>query len=227
MHVLVTGISQLMILVMMCSVVMWAEIVKVIDNRKIKSQIFSGKVWSTFVPLLHLTSLNGSHAGDQNSRFTFVSNKGNSVNDYCIFVVDLISKLNINFEVGARVESSHMPLQFNINSQTKYENKSIEKCEKKRKRNESETEPDHNHAENFLEAINSADSQCRIQEAFNLLESCVDLTLRQFTETLLQAAQCMKRTIWFDTGHSRDTDRCVDGDASETKEQKSVKHVVC
>ena len=46
----------------------------------------------------------------QNGQFTFVSNQGNSVIDYCIVSVDFILKLNINFEVGARVESSHMPL---------------------------------------------------------------------------------------------------------------------
>ena len=89
----------------------------------------------------HCAPLNGSHAGDQNGQFTFVSNQGNSVIDYCIVSVDFISKLNINFEVGARVESSHMPLQFNINSQPGMKVNPLEKCEEKRKCNNSELEP--------------------------------------------------------------------------------------
>ena len=68
-----------------------------------------------FVPLC--TPLNRNHAGDPNGQLTFVSNQGKSVIDYCIVSADLISRLNMNFEVESRVESSHMLLQFDINSQ--------------------------------------------------------------------------------------------------------------
>ena len=84
------------------------------SQDKITNQI--GKILIDFCTTFHCSLLNGNHTGDENGQFTFVSNQGNSVIDYFIVSVDLISKLNMNFVVGDRVESSHMPLQLNINS---------------------------------------------------------------------------------------------------------------
>ena len=114
MHVSAIGVFQLVILVMMCLDAMWAE--RVIDSPKIKSQTNLESILIDFCTTFHSTPLNGNHTGDQNGQFTFVSNQGNSVIDYFIVSVDLISKLNMNFVAGDRVESSHMPLQLNINS---------------------------------------------------------------------------------------------------------------
>ena len=69
-----------------------------------------------FCTTFHCTPLSGNHTGDKNGRFTFVSNQGNSVIYYFIVSIDLISKLNMNFVVRDRVESSHIPLKLNINS---------------------------------------------------------------------------------------------------------------
>ena len=73
-------------------------------------------------------------------KFTSVSNQGNSVIDYFIVSVDLISKLSMNFVVGDRVESSHMPLQLNINSHPNTKGKTSRNEKKKRKHNNSEME---------------------------------------------------------------------------------------
>ena len=64
--------------------------------------------------------------------------------------------------------------------------------------------------EDFLEAIHSEESQSGMQKAFKFLDSCIDSGLKKFTETLLQAAESMRRTIWFDTGHGRYTNRWCD-----------------
>ena len=66
--------------------------------------------------------------------------------------------------------------------------------------------------EDFLEAIQSEESQSGMRKAFQFLDSCIDSALKKFTETLLQAAESMRRTVWFDTGHGRDTNRWYDRD---------------
>ena len=58
-----------------------------------------------------------------------------------------------------------------------------------------------------------------MQKAFQFLDSCIDSALKKFTETLLQAAESMRRTIRFDTGHGRDTNRWYDRDCLRKKRE--------
>ena len=103
-------------------------------NRQSQDKITNqfGKVLIDFCTTFHCIPLNGNHTGDQNGQFTFVSNQGNSVVDYFIVSVDLISKLNMNFVVGDRVESSHTPLQLNKNSHPNTKGKHRKKKRKKK-----------------------------------------------------------------------------------------------
>ena len=146
--------------------------------------------WTTF----HCTPLNRNHTGDENDQFTFVSNQGNSVIDYFIVSVDLISKLNMNFVVGDRVKSSHMPLQLNINSHPNTKGKMSRN--KKKKDSTTTLKWNREKMEDFLEAMHSEESQSGMQKAFQFLDSCIDSAQKKFTETLLQAAESMRRTIW-------------------------------
>ena len=45
------------------------------------------------------------------------------------------------------------------------------------------------------------------------------LSFEEFTESLLQATESMRRTIWFDTGHGRDTNRWYDRDCLRKKRE--------
>ena len=69
---------------------------------------------------------------------------------------------------------------------------------------------DHRKAEEFHEAINSEASKQSIQEAVYLLETSVESALRKFNDSVLHAAECMRRTIWFNTGTERDTNKWFD-----------------
>ena len=73
--------------------------------------------------------------------------------------------------------------------------------------------------EDFLEAIQSEESQSGMRKAFQFLDSCIDSALKKFTETLLQTAESMRRTIWFDKGHGRDTNRWYDRDCLRKKRE--------
>ena len=175
-------------------------------NRQSQDKITNqfGKILIDFCTTFHCTPLNGNHTGDENGQFTFVSNQGNSVIDYFIVSVDLISKLNMNFVVRDHVESSHMPLQLNINSHPNTKGKT---SRNKKKKESTTLKWNREKMEYFLEAIHSEESQSGMQKAFQFLDSCTDSALKKFTETLLQAAESMRRTVWFDTGHGRDTNR--------------------
>ena len=56
-----------------------------------------------------------------------------------------------------------------------------------------------------------------MQKAFQFWDSCIDSALKKFTET--QAAESMRRTIWFDTGQGRDTNRWYDRDCLRKKRE--------
>ena len=72
----------------------------------------------------------------------------------------------MNFVVGDRVESSHMPLQLNINSHTtKKESTTTLKWNREK-------------MEDFLEAIPSEESRSEIQKAFQFLDSCTGSALK-------------------------------------------------
>ena len=72
----------------------------------------------------------------------------------------------MNFVVGDRVESSHMPLQLNINSHPNTKGKTLRNETKK----ESTTTLKWNREkmEDFLEAIHSEESQSGMQKAFSV-----------------------------------------------------------
>ena len=77
-----------------------------------------GKILIDFCTTFQCTPLNGNHSGDHDGQFTFVSHQGNSVIDYVLVSVDFIYKTWMHFEIGSRVESSHMPLHLSIAKQT-------------------------------------------------------------------------------------------------------------
>ena len=126
------------------------------SQDKITNQLW--KILIDFCTTFLCTPLNGNHTGDENGQFTFVSNQGSSVIDYFIVSVDLISKLNMNFVVGDRVESSHMPLQLNINSHPNTKGKTSRN--EKKKESTTTLKWNREKMEDFLEAIHS-EAECK------------------------------------------------------------------
>ena len=66
-----------------------------------------GKILIDFCSIFHRIPLNGNHSGDLDGCFTFISDQGNSVIDYCVVSSDFVSKSDMHLEVGSRVETSH------------------------------------------------------------------------------------------------------------------------
>ena len=98
----------------------------------------------------------------------------------------------MNFVVGDRVESSHMPLQLNINSHPNAKGKTSRN--EKKKESTTTLKWNSEKMEDFLEAIREG-PQSGMQKAFQFLDSCIDSAVKKFTETQLQAAESVRRTI--------------------------------
>lgn len=67
--------------------------------------------------VLQLCIFNGVCNGDKPGRFTYISDSGNSVNDYFVSSYDLFDFIysKCDFKVAERLESDHMPLEFYMN----------------------------------------------------------------------------------------------------------------
>ena len=82
----------------------------------------------------------------------------------------------MNFVVGDRVESNHMPLQLNINSHPNTKGKTSNNEMKKEKHNF--WKKDREKMEHFLEVIHSEESQSGMQKVFQFLDSCINSALK-------------------------------------------------
>ena len=78
-----------------------------------------GKTLIDFGSTFHCMPLNGKHSSDLQGQFTFISQQGNSCVDYFVVSADFVSKTDMYFEVGSRVESSHMPIHLSIRGKQK------------------------------------------------------------------------------------------------------------
>lgn len=77
-----------------------------------------------------LLILNGRHSGDKDGKFTFFSNRGMSVNDYCIVSNSMWSLIN-NFRVDNFNEfSDHAPLMLELQRLGEEDKRVVEKVEK-------------------------------------------------------------------------------------------------
>ena len=97
------------------------------ENEKRRSQDKCtnqfGKIQLDFCTTFQGIPLNGNHSGDSDGHLTLVSHQGNSVIDYVLVSVDFIYKTWMHFEIGSRVESSHMPLHLSITKKQTQEQK--------------------------------------------------------------------------------------------------------
>ena len=86
-----------------------------------------GKILIDFCSIFHCIPLNGNHSGDFGGCFTFISDQGNSVIDYCVVSSEFVSKSYMHFGDGSRLETSHMPLNISVKSKQSEPEKGVER----------------------------------------------------------------------------------------------------
>ena len=119
--------------------------------------------------------LNGKHSGDLQGQFTFISQQGNSVVDYFVVSADFVSKTDMYFEVGSRVESSHMPVHLSIRGKQKKPEKEIHPTQRERITN---IKWNSENVEEFNEAITSDETKERFKDVLDFLDTNIEKALK-------------------------------------------------
>jgi len=186
------------------------------ETRKSQDKVLNqfGKILTEFFATFHCLPLNGANRGDTEGKFTFVDSQGNSVIDYAIVSEELVSCCDMTFEVGSRVESSHMPIQLTVSSS----NEAVSPDS-----HEPATETitkiqwDSDKTDTFTNAINSEESRANLEEASHLLDTGIDAALEKFNQTLLKASECMQKTININNSGNPSTNRWYDRECRDKK----------
>ena len=89
----------------------------------------------------------------------------------------------MHFEIGSRVESSHIPLHLSIakNKQTQEQKQKLNSTRENTTRIKWNSEK----AEEYKEQINSEESKTRLQEAFELLADNTESALKKFCDIIM------------------------------------------
>ena len=161
-----------------------------------------GKKLIQLCTMFQFTPLNGLSCNGFDSNFTFFSDRGNSVIDFFICSVDLISYVS-SLQIVSRVESQHMPVEIVVSDALNLTNEKV----KSSKAEKLLWDKDKAHL--FLANLGTDEAKRGLTDALNSIDTDVDLALDKFVGTLLTAGQCMRRNVssgsrvnqnkWFDT----------------------------
>ena len=144
---------------------------------------------------------NGAGDGDRDGQYTYISEHGNSVIDYCITSHEFSKRVH-KITIAQRIESVHMPLEISL--VLEHKNVPDEKdnfvCEKFVWQTDK--------AEQYKQEVFAEESVAAIRHAGEMVDIDIDEAVGTFCNCLLQAGQCMKKTIrakqgtlyseWFD-----------------------------
>lgn len=136
--------------------------------------------------IYHLCILNGSTRGDNHGNLTYFSQRGNSVLDYALLYANEFS-FSVTFTVGAKILSSHMPLEIAIGAVSLPQISSSVSISKLVWTDQK--------ADEVKQNLQSAEFRSGIKSAGQMLDHDIDGAVRCFTQVLLSNAQCMQCTI--------------------------------
>ena len=164
-----------------------------------------GKQLLNMCSALSLSILNGVCFGDLQGSYTFISDFGNSVNDYFLMSSNLFHMLCSMsvFNIAEQIHSQHMPLEFVVNR-----NHEVSFDVKIKKYTVQKFEWNDNFQDKFTEAVNSEEFKDKLNNACDMISSNIDAALGMFIDALKVCGHCMKKTkvlgselrqnIWFD-----------------------------
>ena len=147
-----------------------------------------GNILIELCKVYHICILNGSNVKDKKGKLTYVSQHGESTIDYCLLLAT-----NPHFKafvnVGSRIESSHMPLEITVDSET------TQRFTAKQVKQVSRIIWDENKEEEVLKIMQSADFIALLNRADTSLNTCVNSSVKLLTAALGQTIECMRHTF--------------------------------
>jgi len=146
-----------------------------------------------------LCILNGVCNGDLQGRYTFISEFGNSVNDYFILSHDLFHCISsaCHLSVAEHIQSQHMPLEFTLSVRTHAE---INNTEQNRKETLHKFVWNSDCGQQFTDALKAESCKEKLIQALNLLDTNVDEAIETFNGAIKECASCMSRNVVLQNG---------------------------
>ena len=170
---------------------------------------------TSFCNMFNLVPLNGNVTGDKDGHFTFISEQGNSVVDYALVSSDLFVTEQCSFQiVKDRVESKHSPIHFSL--PFKRQPKTIENNAQVTIFDQLKW--DHEKIDEFISNISNEESKFALENAVTTANTCLLSALNIFNNTIIKAAECMRRTIRLYSGR-RGKNRWFDRECSDLKRE--------
>ena len=151
-----------------------------------------GKMLLNMCSAMNLCIMNGVCKGDQQGSLTFISEFGNSVNDYYSFDLFDVIAYSSCLTVGEQIDSQHMPLELKMLFEGEI-NSDLE----------SDLISDHvnkivwddNFRENFLFEVSSQWFKQILDSVLDLIPDDVNAALELFNNALKKCADCMSKEV--------------------------------
>lgn len=168
-----------------------------------------GHILIQFCSMFQLMPLNGLIEKGFDGNYTYFSERGNSMIDYFLTCFDFIPFVN-SLSVQVRVESQHMPVCIDISIAVKSNDNdnSVFTVDK--------VIWDPGKASLFLEHLSCDNSKHALAEATEKIHTDTDGALDKFVGVLLEAGDCMKRTLHYG-GRAKNTNKWFDSECRQCK----------
>ena len=186
-------------------------------NRKSRDKITNifGRQLISLCELCQLVPLNGNTMGDLEGKFTFVSNHGKSVIDYALVSLDMFLQKTCCFHILSNVESLHAPIYIPIYG-AYLQNDNLLSQNQKTVKKTSILKWDNEKEDRFYSEMEN--HALEIKKAENMIELRPDDAVKLFTETIMSAASCMRRTVYIRTGRKKVKNDWYDIDCTMAKQ---------
>jgi hypothetical protein len=148
-----------------------------------------GKLLIQLCYMFEIVPLNGLVEQGFDKNFTFFSDRGNSTIDLYVCSVDFIPFLSC-LNVGQRVESHHMPVLLGVRAVPVSHSDDSNQMHSSTK-----LKWDSSKTQLYLDFLLSNDGQQRLEDATNSIVENVERALGKFVNLILDAGQCMRRTV--------------------------------
>ena len=187
-------------------------------NRSSKDKISNhfSKYLTSFCNMFKLVPLNGNASNDYDGHFTFVAEQGSSVVDYALVSSELYVTNIYDFEVVKnRVESKHAPIHLAL---PKGSAKVIDEIVLSENNTFDKLKWDKEKSDKFLTNMASEETVSALQMAINNINICLVSALDIFNNTILKAAECMRRSFRLQSGKQA-TNRWYDKECADQKRE--------
>ena len=166
-----------------------------------------------FCTSFEMTPLSGLVRKNFVSEYTFLSVRGCSIIDHYICSLDILEYVT-DYKVMQRVESAHLPIIMTLQGAT------FEQQVKKQKKTyirKYKWEPEKEAI--FLTNMNSTDTDHKIEQVKQEIDTDIDHSISMLTEAILEAGNCMKQSIMIGGGGNKSSNAWFDTDCKKKKEK--------